>query len=99
MSPEIRRNNWEGVIYKNDNLNVPETAYCLTCEFAEDEDIRRVRMNWSKTHNDGRIGYWVGRMYHPVREVNGNEPADYELVVWDGENSVSGIHASKIEFI
>ena len=87
MSPELRRNNWEGAVYSNEELGIPEIGFSLYTHFCEP---RRVKMEWEGRHDNGKEGWMFGTDIC-------NEVA-YELIKWDS-GEISAMNAQFIRFI
>jgi len=95
MSPERRTS--EGIFWSNPNLGIDEeSVYGLGYHFVPDGEEERVQEEWGKNNPlHQRKGWRVGQSDAPL----GCPIYTYQLVVFDGDESVTGIHESKLKRI
>jgi hypothetical protein len=84
--------------YTNENLGIYDFQCSPKCEYFDEDDIKRIRLNWKQCWDNGKLGHWVGNMGIIV-VAYGVPIGGGALVVWDGDEYVSGIHPSKIDMV
>lgn len=87
MAPEYT-DGYGIVHYSNPALGVPDGEHSSNSRFFPDGTEQRVHTEWPWT----RDGWLVGHA-DPITDYHGIPIGERELVVWDGEQNVSGIDA------
>jgi len=92
MTPE-RKGIMDIVIYYNDRLGIPEKIHSPLCHFVPDGEEKRIQLNMEGQWDDGKLGWWLGVMKAPTANS-----VEYQLVKWDSDQGVSGIHLKWLRF-
>jgi hypothetical protein len=83
--------------YTNEKLGIYDFQCSPKMIFYEEEDIKRVALNWKECWDNGKLGWWIGEM--GIIVVAYDVPiGGSALVAWD-DGGVSGIHKNKITIV
>ncbi len=95
MTPELNRNQWDGVIYENKRLGVEWGRYPLNYHFYPDTEVFPVEVsydNWKNVKGGVQIGETT-----PVTTIRGVEVGgDVCLIVETGTHVITGLHTTHV---